>query len=485
MAIAIPSLAATHTRENSTTQRLPGIAIAAVASIGAGAIHAGAIGIHAEHQSLARIFIAVAVFQLGWGLVALLHPSRWLAVVGAAGSLAVVGGWLLTRLSGISFVTGLEVRETAQFADTACALLGVVAAGTAFSAAVIGWRAIRPQSLTFPSLMALAITIPAMLAGANHSHAGGDTEAAHPHGTASSASSAGVVVDESLPHGHDGATAATAATTSAAVVVAAPAAAEIDESVAHGHPADAQPASDSTADDSAAIDAAAVAGVDGSASADTTPTTEHPHTSAVVAPVPYDPTKPIDLGGVEGVTPEQQARAENLVAITLIRLPQWSDPAVAEAAGFQSIGDGRTGFEHYIQWSWIDDDVYLNPDFPESLVYQPQPDGSKKLLSAMFMLPRDVALTDVPDIGGALTQWHIHNNLCYTDDPVAPKVVGLTNADGTCAPPLKKMGESPMIHVWIQPHECGPFAALEGVGAGQINTGEERLCDQAHGGSGF
>jgi hypothetical protein len=38
-----------------------------------------------------------------------------------------------------------------------------------------------------------------------------------------------------------------------------------------------------------------------------------------------------------------------------------------------------------------------------------------------------------------------------------------------------------MIHVWIVPHRCGPFAALEGVGGGQINEGEERLCDHAHG----
>ncbi len=30
-----------------------------------------------------------------------------------------------------------------------------------------------------------------------------------------------------------------------------------------------------------------------------------------------------------------------------------------------------------------------------------------------------------------------------------------------------------MIHVWITPHPCGPFAALEGVGAGQIAAGEE------------
>ena len=38
-----------------------------------------------------------------------------------------------------------------------------------------------------------------------------------------------------------------------------------------------------------------------------------------------------------------------------------------------------------------------------------------------------------------------------------------------------------MIAVWIVPQECGPFAALEGVGAGSILAGEQRWCDHAHG----
>ena len=147
-------------------------------------------------------------------------------------------------------------------------------------------------------------------------------------------------------------------------------------------------------------------------------------TGAAAAPVPYDPRKPIDLSGVDGVTPRQQAFAENLVATNVVRLPQWSDPAVAEAAGFRSIGDGATGHEHYIQWDWINDDVWLDPDAPESLVYEPQPDGSKKLVSAMYMLPDDVTLDEVPNYGGQLMQWHIHNDLCFTDDPEAPQVAG-------------------------------------------------------------
>jgi hypothetical protein len=39
----------------------------------------------------------------------------------------------------------------------------------------------------------------------------------------------------------------------------------------------------------------------------------------------------------------------------------------------------------------------------------------------------------------------------------------------------------PMIHVWIVPNPCGPFAALEGIGGGQIKAGQTRLCDHVHG----
>ncbi len=201
------------------------------------------------------------------------------------------------------------------------------------------------------------------------------------------------------------------------------------------------------------------------------------------ATVAYDPTRPIDLSGVDGVTPEQQAFAENLVAVNVVRLPQWADPAVAEAAGFHSIGDAESGegVEHYVQWDWIEDDVWLDPDAPESLVYELQPDGSKKLVSAMYMLPEDIALEDVPDYGGTLMQWHIHDDLCFTADPVAPQLESETSPDGTCRPPLVKVGEWAMIHVWIVPNECGPFASLEGVGAGSILEGEQRWCDHAHG----
>jgi hypothetical protein len=206
----------------------------------------------------------------------------------------------------------------------------------------------------------------------------------------------------------------------------------------------------------------------------------HDHTASAVPPKPYDPNLPIDLSGVPGVTPQQQARAENLIAITLHYLPKYADYRVAERDGYRSIGDAITGDEHFINTAYFDDGRILDPEHAESLVYEPDPSapGGKKLSAAMYMLAPNQTLADVPDVGGPLTQWHIHNNLCFTADG---RVAGITSNNGACGPGLNKGSQAPMLHVWIEPHECGPFAALEGVGAGQIQAGQTRACDTAHG----
>jgi hypothetical protein len=199
-------------------------------------------------------------------------------------------------------------------------------------------------------------------------------------------------------------------------------------------------------------------------------------------PVPFDPALPIDLSGTPGVTPAQQAAAENIISATLLALPHWEDFETAEAEGFRSIGDGGTGSEHFINWEFAADDEVLNPYRPESLMYDTT-GGGRRLVAAMYMAAPGTPLEDVPELGGPLTQWHIHNDLCFTQatPEEGPRVGGLVNADGTCDAPLQQFPHTPMIHVWIEPHPCGPFAALEGIGAGQIAEGETRLCDSAHG----
>ena len=206
---------------------------------------------------------------------------------------------------------------------------------------------------------------------------------------------------------------------------------------------------------------------------------QHAGTTAHVEARAYDPALPIDLSGTPGVTPQQQAAAERLVTLTLARLPQWADPTYAESRGFRSIGDQFTGTEHLINQAFLTDRHTLDPDHPESLVYDTTA-GGRRLVAAMYMLAPGTPLTSVPDVGGALVQWHVHDNLCFSPSGF---VQGITSAAGTCPAGQVKPTPSPMVHVWITPNRCGPFAALEGIAGGTIAAGQTRLCDHLHGSS--
>jgi hypothetical protein len=211
-----------------------------------------------------------------------------------------------------------------------------------------------------------------------------------------------------------------------------------------------------------------------------TPSTTLPLALPTRADGTLDPNK-IDLSGVPGVTPAEQHNAESLLRRTILTIRKWDDVNQAVADGFQSIGDGVTGEEHFLHWDWVNDGDILDPAKPEALVYRVGPDGTHTLEAVMFVLPDKYNLDNVPDVGGKLVQFHIHDNLCFTTG-AAPKVAGLTTAAGTCNPPLVKVKPNVMIHVWIRPNPCGPFAALQGIGAGTIKQGQARACDHMHGG---
>jgi len=218
----------------------------------------------------------------------------------------------------------------------------------------------------------------------------------------------------------------------------------------------------------------------GAPAASTTTKPPAPTTTTLEKPKPYDPSKPIDLGGTPGVTPVEQHRAETLLRQTIVDLKKFQTPAEAMAAGYRSIGDSLTGDEHYVKWAAVDDGHILDPTRPESLVYEYR-DGKQQVAAAMYMLPFGSRFTDAPDVGGALTQWHVHENLCLTDNPTQKTLAGFVEINGKCQPGTSKAGAMPMLHVWVVPNPCGPFAALEGIGAGQVPAGQTRLCDTAHG----
>jgi len=98
----------------------------------------------------------------------------------------------------------------------------------------------------------------------------------------------------------------------------------------------------------------------------------------------------------------------------------------------------------------------------------------------MYILPDKYTLDSPPKkYTSNLVQYHEHDNLCFTPPP-ASQVRGLTRADGTCGTmfgqQLVKFNPNIQVHVWIRANDCGPFASLLGVGAGQIKAGTQRSC---------
>ncbi len=610
--------------------------VAGCASIGAGLLHVSAVGLHAEKPDLARVFVVLALLQLAVGAAQMIRPRSIVLAASLAVNAVAVGGWLITRLSGISWIDGLQNRESPQLADTICAGLGLVAVGSTLGLLVLGSMMMpefdRRRALAPLGVIGVAVVV-GMWSGTTHVHDHGDELASgvdhhsaadtgvdddgHPHTSDSSGHSAADVehghstdwprpYDPALDIDISGVPGVTPEQESRAreLIVATqselPRWADYDSAVAQGwisigdertgheHLVNRRLIVDGKfldpsapeslvyavengtktlvsamfmAEPGVAIDdpkltdyagplmqwhvhdnlcfrndgsgRSVVAGVlDAQGECPTGSTLAGLGIAMVhvwIAPHPCGPfaalegegagraavsevervdmcahdhgstssdlgaaaasmddgSARIDLSLMPGVSAEQRARAEELVYRTRTTLPQFAEVAVAEAMGFSSIGDAATGYEHYINWDYINDAHELDPSYPESLVFEvDRTTGKKKLVSAMFMMGDQYSLENVPDIGGPLTQWHIHDNLCFNRDPMihgSTRVVGVTSPNGSCAFGIK-LKPNPMIHVWLVPHECGPFAALEGVGAGQIRSGEERLCDHAHAG---
>jgi hypothetical protein len=364
--------------------RLRPLALAGAASLGAGAIHAAAIGVHSEHRQAVYVFTAVAVFQLGWGAIALLRSSQWLALVGAAGNAAIVGGWVLAKTSGISFVDGLGEAESVQLADGLAAGLAVVAALVAIS--VVASARVGSSRLTLSggvvALAVAALTVPAMASAGSHTHSSG-----HAH--------SGLTAEEEAAHVH-----------------AAETAEDAGSSHAHGAP-EASAASETHAMSPA-------------------PGVLHEHGAAVA------------------VTDAELEAATRLVADTKTGVARFGDLEAAKADGYYQVAPPRNGLVHYLNTAYNRDGRVLDPERPESLIYLHLSEGSWMLVGAMYRMPAPDQ--PGPRVGGPLTAWHSHNNLCRADGRVVAVAV-----DGAC--PMGVLGTTPeMLHVWLVENPDGVFS---------------------------
>lgn len=199
----------------------------------------------------------------------------------------------------------------------------------------------------------------------------------------------------------------------------------------------------------------------------------HVHPGGSEGTSPAGTVPPAGTGGLDGAgahahlvtsdappTADQIARAAALIDATKRSLPKWADPRAAEADGFRAIQGPGAGFVHFVNFAWMTDPTVLDPEHPESLVYR-STDGTKsgyRLESAMYILPS--LDTPIPDVGGSLTPWHNHGDLCFG---AGTMIVG-TTAAGACPPGSSNVKTPDMLHVWIVDHPDGPFGGIEGSG---------------------
>jgi hypothetical protein len=154
----------------------------------------------------------------------------------------------------------------------------------------------------------------------------------------------------------------------------------------------------------------------------------------VMAPVPSGPP-----------TAAEQAAADTLVAQTTAAVAKYASLSAATAAGYVP-ATNPNGYEvHYANWQIVRSGDVLDPTHPSSLVYANTVKGPV-LLGAMYLgagpcIPG-------PDIGGPLTQWHAHDNLCLS---ATHQVVGKTDASGSCASGVHNTSTYFMLHVWVAP----------------------------------
>ena len=156
-------------------------------------------------------------------------------------------------------------------------------------------------------------------------------------------------------------------------------------------------------------------------------------------------------------TAQERVAAEGMVVATRAAIAKYADPRVAAADGYQVAGMHGIDF-HASNPRYEHDGRVFDPARPETLVYAIAPDGRPVLLGAMFQMP--AIGQPGPTIGGPLTVWHAHENICFSLTP--PALTGLLSPLGTC--PIGSIDlplTAQMIHVWTVPGAPETFGDLD------------------------
>ena len=109
-------------------------------------------------------FVAFAVGQIGWGLLAASFPSRPVAIIGALGNATVFATWVITRTVGVPSGPLAGAPLPAGFADAVATTLEGLAVVAAIAAFVASWRRGAASRRARVAILVIAATVAIPLA---------------------------------------------------------------------------------------------------------------------------------------------------------------------------------------------------------------------------------------------------------------------------------------------------------------------------------
>lgn len=164
----------------------------------------------------------------------------------------------------------------------------------------------------------------------------------------------------------------------------------------------------------------------------------------------------LPVGTDRAATTAESEAADAFHAETVAGVARFADPAVAAAAGYDV--DGISGLDfHAGNEQYKHDGLILDPRRPENLIYAAGPDGPV-LVGVMYEMEETGVAG--PAIGGPLTVWHAHNQICF--GVVPPALAGLRSPFGSCpvgSITMPVTGE--MLHVFVAPGAPDRFGHLD------------------------
>jgi len=154
--------------------------------------------------------------------------------------------------------------------------------------------------------------------------------------------------------------------------------------------------------------------------------------------------------------------ANRLLVETRASVARYATLQAAVAAGYVPMEPPDFQIVHYINRAYMVDADILDPQHIQSLIYYNGTRGAV-LIGAMYIMPRRGM--DGPQIGGPLTVWHQHNNICF--DNVTGIAVAFAHNDffdnndksGSCPRGSSNKTTPLMLHVWLIDNPDGPFAS--------------------------